>query len=340
MKIYNLDVRNDIIEPKNIVVPSGNAKNHQLKFNFDESWTGLPKICIFSRDGKEYPVALDDDNACMIPSDMAMDAGAFAFGMYGYDTDGTTLNVRISTNKLNGLIVEGAYTGDDEATLSLYEQLVVALDQHETDTNNPHKVTAEQVGAYSKEAIDAKLKEINNEIDEQTNFSDFEKHVKNEGFSHPDATAHSSSDDFDLTKLATCSDGDLSYVEITKDALQGGGNTFVINYTGKADVEIYADSFLYITINGVSESVEYQDTFSYSGNISSFTVYVSAGIARFNKFTTNWAGKSGFMSSDDKKAVDKIPNLETRVDELKDSLGDIDTALDSILAIQNSILGG
>lgn len=302
MKIYSLDVRKDIIEPKNIVVPSGNAKLHQLKFVFDEAWDGLPKVCVFTRDGKEYSVALEDD-ACVIPSDMAMDAGAFEFGVYGYDADGEELVIRISTNKLNGLIVDGAYTGtDDEVTPTLYEQLGAALERHKNDDSNPHKVSAKQVGVYSKEEIDQKNAE-------KTNLVDFEKHIKNTDFLHPYATASGKTEDFDLTKTARCEDKDLSNVKITKDTLQGAANTFIVDFKGEADVEIYADSFVYVNINGNTEYVEYQDTFQYSGDIKSFTVYVSAGSAVFKKFTMySLVGEAGFMSSVDKKKLDALPD--------------------------------
>lgn len=156
MKVYSIDVRKDIMEPKNIVIPAGNAKLHKLQFTFDDAWHGLPKVCQFSSGGKAYPVILENDG-CIIPSDMATTPGAFCFGVYGYETgsevgtsDLATLKIRISTNLLSGLIVDGAYSGtDDEVTPTLFEQLGTVVQKHVDDRENPHKVTAEQIGALT-----------------------------------------------------------------------------------------------------------------------------------------------------------------------------------------------
>lgn len=156
MKVYSIDVRKDIMEPKNIVIPAGNAKLHKLQFTFDDAWRGLPKVCQFSSGGKAYPVILENDG-CIIPSDMATTPGAFCFGVYGYETgsevgtsDLATLKIRISTNLLSGLVVDGAYSGtDDEVTPTLFEQLGTVVQKHVDDWENPHKVTAEQIGALT-----------------------------------------------------------------------------------------------------------------------------------------------------------------------------------------------
>lgn len=156
---HRLTVNKDIIEPIPLIIPSGNVETHELVFDFSADWDGLKKIAVFTRDGtvKEYTI---DDAARTVPGDMLSEPGTLTVGVYGYIVDGEKLVKRLSTNIINLVVIKGAYASADpgeDVPPSAYEQLSTKVDDHIADKDNPHKVTASQVGAYSKAEIDTEL---------------------------------------------------------------------------------------------------------------------------------------------------------------------------------------
>lgn len=156
---HRLTVNKDIIEPIPLIIPSGNVETHELVFDFSADWDGLKKIAVFTRDGtvKEYTI---DDAARTVPGDMLSEPGTLTVGVYGYIVDGEKLVKRLSTNIINLVVIKGAYASADpgeDVPPSAYEQLSSKVDDHIADKDNPHKVTASQVGAYSKAEIDTAL---------------------------------------------------------------------------------------------------------------------------------------------------------------------------------------
>lgn len=156
---HRLTVNKDIIEPIPLIIPSGNVETHELVFDFSDDWDGLKKIAVFTRVGtvKEYRI---DDTTRTVPGDMLADPGTVTVGVYGYIVDGEKLVKRLSTNVINVIVIKGAYASADpgeDVPPSAYEQLSSKVDDHIADKANPHKVTASQVGAYSKAEIDTAL---------------------------------------------------------------------------------------------------------------------------------------------------------------------------------------
>lgn len=156
---HKLTVSKDIIEPIPLIIPSGNVETHELVFDFSADWDGLKKIAVFTRDGtvKEYTI---DDAERTVPGDMLAEPGTLTVGVYGYIVDGEKLVKRLSTNIINLVVIKGAYASADpgeDVPPSAYEQLSTKVDDHIADKDNPHKVTASQVGAYSKAEIDTAL---------------------------------------------------------------------------------------------------------------------------------------------------------------------------------------
>ena len=159
MKIYKLYIPGDIIEPIPLVIPSGNVEAHLLVFEFGELWNGLKKVAVFSHDGESTKYTIEN-NKRSIPGDILKDPGEFTLGIYGYDVEGETLICRVSTNLLQAKVIQGAYGASPGEVLpppDAYEQLETDLHNHTNDNNNPHKVTAKQVGAYDKDESDKNL---------------------------------------------------------------------------------------------------------------------------------------------------------------------------------------
>lgn len=170
MKIYKLYVPGDIIEPIPLVIPSGNVETHLLVFEFGELWNGLKKIAVFSRDGESTKYTIEN-NKRSIPGDILKEPGEFTLGIYGYDVEGETLICRVSTNLLQAKVIQGTYGASPGEVLpppDAYEQLETDLHNHTNDFNNPHKVTAEQVGAYDKKESD---KNLSGKLDKVTEMS-------------------------------------------------------------------------------------------------------------------------------------------------------------------------
>lgn len=158
---HRLTVSKDIIEPIPLIIPSGNVETHELVFDFSDDWDGLKKIAVFTRDGtvKEYTI---DDTTRTVPGDMLAEPGTVTVGVYGYIVDGEKLVKRLSTNIINVIVIKGAYASADpgeDVPPSAYEQLSTKVDDHIADKDNPHSVTAEQVGAYKKAETDTKISE-------------------------------------------------------------------------------------------------------------------------------------------------------------------------------------
>ena len=164
---HNLKVKDDIIEPVSLVIPSGNVETHVLILDFNDTWTDLKKMAVFTRDGtaKEYTI---DGNTRTIPGDILSDSGEFTVGVYGYIMDGETLVKRLSTNILTGKVIKGAYSnaeqGESDVPPSAYEKLESTVENHIDNHENPHEVTADQVGAYGKQAIDDAFSGMNRKI--------------------------------------------------------------------------------------------------------------------------------------------------------------------------------
>ena len=158
---HRLAVNKDIIEPIPLSIPSGNVETHELVFDFSNEWDGLKKMAVFTRDGvaKEYTI---DGATRTVPGDVLTEPGTLSVGVYGYIMDGETLVKRLSTNVINAAVIKGAYASafpGEDVPPSAYEQLSSKVDGHIANQDNPHEVTAAQVGAYTKTETDGKISE-------------------------------------------------------------------------------------------------------------------------------------------------------------------------------------
>lgn len=215
---HNLKVKDDIIEPVSLVIPSGNVETHVLILDFNDTWTDLKKMAVFTRDGtaKEYTI---DGNTRTIPGDILSDSGEFTVGVYGYIMDGETLVKRLSTNILTGKIIKGAYSnaeqGESDVPPSAYEKLESTVENHIDNHENPHEVTADQVGSYGKQAIDDAFSGMNRKIAAKLD------KVKSDFILYPGIYATTDTDGTPYLMTAT---NDLGYI--------GKGSGYIATYDG------------------------------------------------------------------------------------------------------------
>jgi len=224
------------------------------------------------------------------------------------------------------------------------------------DTNHSH--TAADVGAYSKQEVDSLITESQNEIylvSYQMNEKiDEAARQANSNFSeknHTHVFANYTVQHQDRISLLGITEiteqTELSYPSCHEKQLQAGGEmptSFFVNFKGSATIEIRATGMMmndplwdtYIDVDGVELVGEkISDTeakYIFSGDINDgVTLTGTYTVFDFVTFSGNRVIYSdGFMSG---KQAEKLDNLDTKI-------GDIDTALDAILAIQAEYIGG
>lgn len=144
-----------------IIIPAGNVNEDVIAATFSDEWTdNLTRAVIFERGGRVFQTTLAD-GVFAIPAKLAATAGRFRWGFVGYEIDGDTVTERISTAPVYGMITDGAY--DDGAPDDVEPAEWEALIAHLTDFQNPHRVTAEQIGAAKAERVgqvEARVDEI------------------------------------------------------------------------------------------------------------------------------------------------------------------------------------
>ena len=184
VEYFDIDVTQKQLQVKtNIVIPSGNVNSYALRLHISgDEWDGLAPIVSFFHQERKYLVMVTDSVA-VIPASVLKMRGRFCFGVFATQLDKAgNLLYRFSTNLQKGLVTDGAYSDNeaelDASDIALYEQLisqmkavVEVLNAHAKDFDNPHEVTSEQIGTYSKAEIDAQaevtakaLEDANSEI--------------------------------------------------------------------------------------------------------------------------------------------------------------------------------
>lgn len=142
-----------------IIIPAGNVNEDVIAATFSDEWTeNLTKAVIFERGGRVFQTTLAD-GIFAIPAKLAATAGRFRWGFVGYEIDGDTVTERISTAPVYGMITDGAY--DDGAPDDVEPAEWEALIAHLTDFKNPHRVTADQIGAATTEALNEVVLTLN-----------------------------------------------------------------------------------------------------------------------------------------------------------------------------------
>lgn len=147
------------------VIASGGVNENYIEFSFCSQWDGFAKVCAFyQQPGAYYHSLLDSTDRCIIPAEVCELAGPMYFGVVGVKDDVTRTSEVVKYK-----LVEGVMTEITDPTEDVYQQILAELaairaligniempedmvtkaqlQQHTNDKDNPHGVTAEQVGA-------------------------------------------------------------------------------------------------------------------------------------------------------------------------------------------------
>ena len=134
------------------VIASGGINENRVVFDFCPLWDDFAKTAIFYRNKDRVYHALLVDNTCLIPWEVTASDGEMYFGVFGVKGDITRTSEIIKYKITAGAITED--TAPSDPTPDIYEQILEAfrqvpmtLDDHIKSANNPHSVTAAQVGA-------------------------------------------------------------------------------------------------------------------------------------------------------------------------------------------------
>lgn len=108
-------------------IASGGVGEDYLQVSFCAAWDGYGKTAVFFRDRQTvYPVPLDENGECEIPSVVLADPGPLYFAVYGTNGDS-----KRTSEVLEYIIVEGALVGNsvppEDPAQSVYDQIIALL---------------------------------------------------------------------------------------------------------------------------------------------------------------------------------------------------------------------
>lgn len=107
---------------------SGGVNENLVEFTFCPLWDGLGKTAVFYRDpSKVYHVVLANDNTCTVPAEVAAEAGAVYFGVFGAKGDQVRTSEVLTLTFEQGAIVSGALVSDP--TPDIYQQLLALAEE-------------------------------------------------------------------------------------------------------------------------------------------------------------------------------------------------------------------
>ena len=131
------------------IIASGDTNFDSCTFKFDESWKGFVKTAVFYQDKKNVQyMVLNDDDACMIPSDAMTKAGRMYIGVFGIK------DTAVLTSSLAFVdIIEGAISGDTVSTEPTDDVFLAIIAQYQriAEMMRKYEETAEQFNANIQE---------------------------------------------------------------------------------------------------------------------------------------------------------------------------------------------
>lgn len=155
IKVTCLDQR--LVISSGPVIASGGLNENRIVFDFCPLWREFVKTAVFYRNEDQvYYAVLESDDTCLIPWEVTSSEGDMYFGVFGVKEGVTRTSETLRYKITAGAITEG--TEPSDPTPDIYEQILAtcrrtieAVNLHTLDKDNPHNVTADQVGAASVE---------------------------------------------------------------------------------------------------------------------------------------------------------------------------------------------
>lgn len=332
MKFY-FDVRGDkIVAREDYRFVEGNENTYEAVFSFDEAWNpDMAKQCICEVNGKRYVMPIIS-GSCLLPE---MVKGSSYIGVIGVLTD-YELVARISTKMIPFGVSRGAYNGEvGEEFKSAAEVWEIYLSDIEKSRQE-----AEAAADRAEEQAD-RIKNLDVSAEEGIQAAVTKTETK-DGISLK----------FTLPKGEKGDEGPKGDTgERGPQGIQGpkgdkgdqgdrgpAGEKGADGYTPRKGIDYFTPE----DIAGLNiPSKEYVDAIAEdatSTKIESManTAFRLQAEPEIEKLRKDVDGHQQWLESNDTKHV----NFETDITNLKKQVGDIDTALDEIITLQNSLIGG
>lgn len=135
----NIKVNSHTLEiNQNIDINAGEYNITTLNFEFSDEYEGLTKMAVFSNCETSIKTAILN-NQCTIPFEVLEEPGQVLLGVYGYEGEDDSLELRYSPEPQYFNVKHGSYQEGGEPTIppkSEWEQLVEEINQAITETNN------------------------------------------------------------------------------------------------------------------------------------------------------------------------------------------------------------
>lgn len=154
----NIKVNSHTLEiNQNIDINAGEYNITTLNFEFSDEYEGLTKMAVFSNCETSIKTAILD-NQCTIPFEVLEEPGQVLLGVYGYEGEDDSLELRYSPEPQYFNVKHGSYQEGGEPTIppkSEWEEVVEEVNQAIDEANNLN-ITANKEGKVTTVTITKK----------------------------------------------------------------------------------------------------------------------------------------------------------------------------------------
>lgn len=301
MLVIDVTLKGSEIELSQPTVASGTAGKVSLRFSFDEKWQGLAKTAVFVLPRGNLLVPIDGDR-CIFPAEALAKSGRVKLGVFGTDGENTLTSLFCSVNVEHGALAKG--TRAVNYTPSLYEQFSAKFAKFENMA---------AIAECGDEAA-ATLTEADGRMVLNLTLPRGEKGDTGvAGAKGADGYTPICGVDYWTEKDKKDMLGEFQdYLFYPSDGMPIYGN--ILSFLNDEDFEKW-------------KGTEGEDW--YSGGNQNMLVFI-AGVPKY--FYSGWSG-GGYVPF-------ASPMLDSEKAEIEARFGDIESALDEIILIQNTLIGG
>lgn len=343
MKIKFLIEGQRLKRAKNNYIVADSKNFISADFEFSQEWTDMQKSAIFKNADTAYTVLLTD-NECAVPYEVT--GADFCVSVFGVKD-----NMRITTDEIVIRVEETGYCEGEtplEPTQSVYEQILEKLSDGEAKHTQIEeqlltKADAEEVSAALGEKADkAQTEEMlltkadKTEVDEalvlKADKTEVEEALALKADKNETETALSEkAEKTELQQLNTDIDARCLSIETThKEDIQGVRNAVTGAYARADNIEDYIigdENNLKTTAKMIVPAIN--ETYQKAADLQdALTTKADNNVVQV------------LVSGLDERITNLVSRHSEDMNAIDETLGDIETALDGIIELQNSYIGG
>lgn len=161
------------------IISAGDQNVDIVAIDFDDSWTGFGKMCIFYRQKGESCYSLvDSNNEALIPCEVLKSDGIIYFGVMGIQGNKTK-----TSNVLAYRVLEGAFTEVEDPSEDVFTQILSGYGKVATELDNLKQEMALHIYEEESDSVEFDKLVDDSITSESTTWSS--KHI-DETFIHAD----------------------------------------------------------------------------------------------------------------------------------------------------------